>query len=118
MIRSTTKIEIDRLVAAWKDVSRVRSYLCNRSTTGDRARPVSIIFREGKETERKIREVKVTVPFPITIDVKAWMARHGRIGQVKGDGSNLQTGSWVALGPVFTEHLVPIIPALPPLFDH
>eukprot|EP00972_Heterocapsa_arctica_P001507 218244-Heterocapsa_arctica.AAC.1 len=44
------------------------------------------------------------------------MVRHGRIGQVKGDGANLQTGSWVALGPVFTEHLVPNIPALPTLF--
>eukprot|EP00972_Heterocapsa_arctica_P099592 14694944-Heterocapsa_arctica.AAC.1 len=65
----------------------------------------------------KIREVKLTLPLPIAVDVKAWMVKHGRVGQLKGTGGDLKTGSWVALGPPYTEHLVPIIAALPALFD-
>eukprot|EP00972_Heterocapsa_arctica_P056709 8371241-Heterocapsa_arctica.AAC.1 len=44
------------------------------------------------------------------------MVKHGRIGAFKGSGTNLLTGTWVALGPLFTEHLVPVLRALPTLF--
>eukprot|EP00972_Heterocapsa_arctica_P055711 8219633-Heterocapsa_arctica.AAC.1 len=44
------------------------------------------------------------------------MRKNGRTAALKGVGDGLRTGTWVALGPPFTEHLVPIALEFPLLF--